>query len=158
MHSSKRIIALGAAFAAMTLLAACGDGGDVQETPAADQPAAEQPADQQDGTAPLISADQLPEGVTMAMVEQGDEIFHGVGLCQSCHGPDATGTPLAPDLTDDQWINIGGSYEEIVNLVTTGVPQPVQHPSPMPPMGGADLSQEQVRSVAAYVYALSHGG
>jgi len=28
----------------------------------------------------------------------------------------------------------------------------------MPPMGGAQLTDEQVRAVAAYVYAISHGG
>jgi mono/diheme cytochrome c family protein len=33
-----------------------------------------------------------------------------------------------------------------------------QHPSPMPPMGGAQLTEEQVRALAAYIYSISHGG
>ena len=78
------------------------------------------------------------------------------GTCTACHGQDAKGTAVAPDLTDNQWINGDGSYDFIVHTVTTGVPQPKQHPAPMPPKGGAALSDQQVKAVAAYVYSLSH--
>jgi mono/diheme cytochrome c family protein len=78
------------------------------------------------------------------------------GTCTACHGQDAKGTAVAPDLTDNQWINGDGSYDFIVHTVTTGVPQPKQHPAPMPPKGGATLSDQQVKAVAAYVYSLSH--
>lgn len=91
----------------------------------------------------------------------GDSIFHGQvagGTCQTCHGPDAKGTSLAPNLTDSQWLNGDGSYQFIVNTVTNGVPRPKQYPAPMPPMGGASLSPDQVRAVAAYVYSLSRRG
>jgi mono/diheme cytochrome c family protein len=40
--------------------------------------------------------------------------------------------------------------------VTNGVPQPKEHPAPMPPKGGAQLSDDQVKAVAAYVYSLGH--
>ena len=93
------------------------------------------------------------------MIALGDSIFHGQvagGTCQTCHGPDAKGTQLAPNLTDNQWLNGDGSYQFIVNTVTNGVPNPKQHPRPMPPMGGAQLTPAQVRAVAAYVYSLSH--
>lgn len=93
------------------------------------------------------------------LIALGDSIFHGQvagGTCTACHGQDAKGTAVAPDLTDQQWINIDGSYESIVQLVTNGVPQPKQHPAPMPPKGGAALNDEQVKAVAAYVYSLSH--
>ncbi len=97
----------------------------------------------------------LPEGVTMEMVTQGRQLFSGAGGCMACHNPNATGTQLAPDLTDDEWINISGrDYEEIVSLINSGVPQPVQHPGPMPPMGGANLSAEQVDALAAYIFTL----
>jgi mono/diheme cytochrome c family protein len=89
----------------------------------------------------------------------GDSIFHGQvggGTCSACHGQDAKGTAVAPDLTDQQWINGDGSYDFIVRTVTDGVPQPKQHPAPMPPKGGAPLTDEQVKAVAAYVYSLSH--
>ena len=97
--------------------------------------------------------------ITAAEVALGDSIFHGQtagGTCFTCHGQDAKGTTLAPDLSDKTWIDGDGTYNYIVERVTTGVPQPKQHPAPMPPMGGASLSQAQVHAVAAYVYSLSH--
>lgn len=94
--------------------------------------------------------------VDEALVTQGRAIFVGPGNCQTCHGANAKGTPLAPDLTDAQWLNIDGSYASISQLVKTGVPRPKQHPAPMPPMGGASLTPQQVCAVAAYVYSLSH--
>ncbi|MDX1675289.1 MAG: c-type cytochrome [Longimicrobiales bacterium] len=98
---------------------------------------------------------ELPEGVTMEMVTQGRQLFSGQGGCHACHNPNATGTQLAPDLTDDQWINISGpNYDEIVALIKSGVPQPVEHPGPMPPMGGANLSDAQVDALAAYILTL----
>jgi hypothetical protein len=42
-----------------------------------------------------------------------------------------------------------------VQVVTNGVPQPKQHPAPMPPKGGAPLTDQQVRAVAAYVFSIS---
>jgi mono/diheme cytochrome c family protein len=93
------------------------------------------------------------------LIALGDSIFHGQvagGTCTACHGPDAKGTAVAPDLTDNQWINGDGSYQFIVNTITNGVPKPKQHPAPMPPKGGAPLNDEQVKAVAAYVYSLSH--
>ncbi len=97
--------------------------------------------------------------ITAAEVALGDSIFHGQtggGTCFTCHGQDAKGTALAPDLSDATWIDGDGTYNYIVERVTTGVPQPKEHPAPMPPMGGASLSQAQVRAVSAYVYSLSH--
>ena len=58
----------------------------------------------------------------------------------------------------DEWLNGDGSLAFIEHTVTTGVPQPKSHPAPMPPMGGASLSPEQIKAVAAYVYSLSHKG
>lgn len=99
---------------------------------------------------------QLPPGVTPEMVTEGQTIFTSTGNCYTCHGPDAKGTQLAPNLTDTEWLNITGKYDEIVNLVHTGVPQPKQHPAPMPAMGGAQLTDDQVKAVAAFVW--SRGG
>jgi mono/diheme cytochrome c family protein len=65
---------------------------------------------------------------------------------------------LGPALTDQEWLNTDGSYEGIMDVVRTGVAEPVQFQAPMPPMGGIQLSDEQIRQVAAYVYSLSHGG
>ncbi len=113
------------------------------------------------GAAPVAAAaTATAQGGCLAindeMVKQGRAIFSGPGLCHSCHGPDAKGTALAPDLTDDSWLDIDGSYASIAKLVTTGVPSPKQHPAPMPPKGGSSISADQVCQVAAYVYSLSH--
>lgn len=97
--------------------------------------------------------------ITPQLIALGDSIFHGRaagGTCQSCHGLDAKGTTVAPNLTDNQWLNGDGSYQFIVNTVTNGVPKPKQHPGAMPPKGGAPLTPDQVTAVAAYVYSLSH--
>jgi mono/diheme cytochrome c family protein len=96
---------------------------------------------------------------TPQLIALGDSIFHGQvagGTCTACHGQDAKGTAVAPNLTDAQWLNGDGSLGFIVKTVTTGVPKPKEHPAPMPPKGGAQLTDDQVKAVAAYVYSLSH--
>ena len=135
-------------------LTACGGGGDAPAADEAQQPAAEAtPA-----AAETAASMNLPEGVTPAMVAQGKEIFMGEGICFTCHMEGGVGGPLAPNLTDDQWINIDGSYDSIVQTVTNGVPEPKEHPGLMLPKGGTNITDEQVRAVAAYVWTLSHGG
>jgi mono/diheme cytochrome c family protein len=89
------------------------------------------------------------------MVAAGRAIFTGAGGCIACHGPDATGTPLGPNLTDNTWLNISGrNYDEIVALIKTGVPTPREAPAPMPPKGGSQITDQQVNEVAAYVVSL----
>jgi mono/diheme cytochrome c family protein len=87
---------------------------------------------------------------------EGEAIFKGKGNCSSCHASTGTGTRLGPDLTDDEWLHIDGSYEAIVALVRKGVPKPKEAPVPMAPLGGAALTDSEVVSVARYVYGLSH--
>ena len=102
---------------------------------------------------------KVPEGATKEMVALGDRVYHGqVGgaTCAGCHGANATGTPLGPDLTDTKWLWSDGSYAGIAKTITAGVPDPKQYRAPMPPMGGAQLSSEQVSAVAAYIWGLSH--
>src|ERR1700733_498022 len=101
----------------------------------------------------------VPAGATKQMVALGERIFLGqVGgaTCTGCHGPDAKGTPLGPNLTGSQWLWGDGSYASIAKTITTGVPQPKKYRSPMPPMGGAQLTPDQVSALAAYIWALSH--
>ncbi len=136
-------------------LAACG-GGDA---PAADdtEPAAQETAPAAEEATPAMDM-ELPEGVTAAMVARGETVFGGEGICYTCHMQGGVGGPLAPNLTDDEWINTDGSFEGIVNTVMTGVPEPVEHPGIMLPKGGTGISDEDVRAVAAYVWTLSRGG
>lgn len=132
---------------ALAALAGCAHQGGSETAAAAPVPAA-----------PMAVA-ALPAGVTPAMRAVGDSIFHK-GSCQRCHGMDAKGTVRGPDLTDNTWSQISGAYSEIVEIVTTGVPKAkikmAGAPFGMNPRGGINLTDEQVRDVAAYVYSLSH--
>jgi glucose/arabinose dehydrogenase/mono/diheme cytochrome c family protein len=101
----------------------------------------------------------VPEGATREMVALGERIYRGqVGgaACTGCHGDSGQGTPLGPDLTGKKWLWSDGSYAGIKKTITEGVLEPKQYRSPMPPMGGAQLTPDQVSAVAAYVWALSH--
>jgi glucose/arabinose dehydrogenase/mono/diheme cytochrome c family protein len=111
------------------------------------------------GTAADIASLPVPVGATKQMVALGDRIYHGevaAATCTGCHGANAKGTPLGPDLTDTQWLWGDGSFAAIAKTITTGVSEPKQYRSPMPPMGGAQLSSDQVSAVAAYIWGLSH--
>ena len=146
----------GMKFSAVVLtlaLVACGGGGAENDDTAAtgDAPVA-QPA-------PTTSqpAGTPPQGATAEDITAGQQIFTSTGNCYTCHGPDAKGTQLAPNLTDSEWLNIDGTFATIQQNVRTGVPQPKQHPAPMPAMGGATLSDDQIRQVSAYVWSLGGG-
>lgn len=149
------------AMATVAALALSACGGETADD-AADQPGTPDPATQGPVADPAepggdLAAD-LPEGVTQEQFQEGRQLFTGQGACHACHGPQATGTQLAPDLTDDEWLNVSGrDYDEIVELIQTGVPQPVEHPGPMPPMGGASLDDQQINALAAYVVGISEG-
>lgn len=151
MSKSMRFTSL---FALLTFAVACGGGEEGAPAAEESQPAAESPTP----SAAESAADMdLPEGVTPEMVAQGETVFNGAGICYTCHLQGGVGGPLAPNLTDDQWINIDGSYDQIVQTIMTGVPEPKEHPGLMLPKGGSNISDEDVRAVAAYVWSLSHG-
>lgn len=118
----------------------------------------EVPVPEQDTTtadAGDVAQVELPPGVTPEMVAAGETVFAQTGNCFACHGAAGAGSPIGPALNDAQWLNIDGSHESIMDIVRTGVPQPQQFPAPMPAMGGAQLSDDQIRDVAAYIYTLS---
>jgi mono/diheme cytochrome c family protein len=185
IKSTSRWIGAGAALGWLVLLAGCGGGekrGPADTSAMAGPAAAPEstaapaaPAPPAESAAAPAARESTPTSpakpkaaenkagaagpVSPKLIALGDSIFHGQvagGTCTACHGTDAKGTAVAPDLTDQQWINGDGSYDFIVHTVTTGVPKPKQHPAPMPPKGGATLTDAQVRAVAAYVYSLSH--
>jgi glucose/arabinose dehydrogenase/mono/diheme cytochrome c family protein len=143
-------------------------GGKTTPCPSAASPAGEivaAPANPPEGTHPdagktaASSGGSVPEGATSDMVGLGDRVYHGqVGgaTCTGCHGADAKGTVLGPDLTGKNWMWSDGSYAGIAKTITDGVPQPKKFRSPMPPMGGAQLTPDQVNAVAAYLWSLSH--
>ena len=84
------------------------------------------------------------------MAEAGAEVFDF--NCSACHGADGTGDRFqgAPNLTDAIWL-YGGDYDtlhETVYNARYGV---------MPPMGGAELSEAEIRAVVTYVHGLGGG-
>lgn len=139
---------LAVAVVAVMGFAACNSADEPAPDPAVDTPP---PAAQE----PTAAVD-LPEGVSQEAFEEGRRLFTGQGGCHACHGPQATGTALGPDMTDDVWLNVEEpTMENIMAVIRTGVPQPVQYPAPMPPMGGARLTDDQIHALAAYVLAIN---
>lgn len=103
-----------------------------------------------------------PQTITPALIALGDSVFHGQAggsICYTCHGPEGKGTlTVAPDLTDTLWLHGTGTYDDIIRVITEGVPRPKESSAPMPPMGGAPLTPRQIEAVAAYVYTLRKPG
>ncbi|WP_297773132.1 cytochrome-c oxidase, cbb3-type subunit III [uncultured Roseovarius sp.] len=85
-----------------------------------------------------------------SLVAAGETVF--MDNCAACHGEQAQGDIYqgAPNLSDAIWL-YGGDYETVKYTVVNsryGV---------MPPMGGADLSEAEIRAVALYVHQLGGG-
>jgi cytochrome c oxidase cbb3-type subunit III len=82
---------------------------------------------------------------------RGKVIYQGQGGCYDCHAPDAKGDGAigAPNLTDDIWLYGDGGREAIFNSIARG------HAGFCPAFFGR-LSAADIRSVAVYVYSLSH--
>lgn len=108
------------------------------------------------GRAVAQGGDSLPPGVTPELVSEGARLFRGQGLCVACHGAAGAGT-IGPSLADSVWLHSTGSYDELVRQITTGVTAKESTSGVvMPPKGGGNLSEAQVKAVAAYVWKLSH--
>jgi len=93
------------------------------------------------------------------MLALGGCIYHGeVGgaPCAGCHCANAPGSPLGPNLTSRKWLWSDGSYAGIIKVIKGRSAAPRGIPQPMPPMGGAQLTSDQVAAVSAYGWALSH--
>jgi glucose/arabinose dehydrogenase len=107
----------------------------------------------------VLASLPVPPGATKEQVALGDRIFHGEaegGTCTGCHGSDAKGSPQAPSLVDGKWLHTDGSLQRITRTIMDGVPKPKNFSVPMPPRGGAPLTDSGVAAVAAYVWAISH--
>lgn len=99
----------------------------------------------------------LPNGMTIAMIVQGDSLFRGKGACQACHGQEATGMPDMGSSLTAGLLFIPHQLNAIDSLIQAGIPEPVTRTSiAMPPRGGkSDLTPEESRLIAAYVWAIS---
>jgi glucose/arabinose dehydrogenase/mono/diheme cytochrome c family protein len=113
----------------------------------------------QAGEEAAVAALAVPEGATRDELKLGARIFRGQeggATCAGCHGSNAKGTTLGPDLTSGRWLWGDGSLAAITHTIETGVSAPKEYRSPMPPMGGTRLSKQDLDAVAAYVWALGH--
>jgi mono/diheme cytochrome c family protein len=103
----------------------------------------------------------VPPGATSKEVALGKKIFHGEiagATCAGCHGADGIGTPVGADLSSGTWLWGDGSLAAITETIRNGVLEPKEHLGAMPPMGGVQLSDENLQAVAAYVWSLGHKG
>ncbi|MDE2137801.1 MAG: PQQ-dependent sugar dehydrogenase, partial [Gammaproteobacteria bacterium] len=140
--------------------------GRITRCPAPDAPAGELTAVSQrppEGTHAAAGAAAnlpVPPGATRADLILGEQVFYGRAGgagCVGCHGSDGKGTPQGPDLSGPAWLWSDGSVAGLERTVRDGVPEPQHYRVPMPPMGGARLTDAQLRAVAAYVWALGRG-
>jgi len=99
----------------------------------------------------------LPNGMTLDNIRAGDSLFHGKGGCATCHGQDATGMPNSGSSLTTGISFIPGEWRDIDSLITAGIPEAITRSSvAMPPRGAAsNLSADETRQIAAYVWAIS---
>ena len=107
------------------------------------------------------AASATPAAVTPASIALGVSIIHARG-CRNCHGTDAKGRANGPDLTSGKFLQVDGSYDGFVKVITDGVPvaavKETSHKRAMPARGGAPtpLTDDQIKAVAAFVWSLNH--
>ena len=139
--------------------AASGPGAGARQCPAPDAPAGPIAGQPSVADAAASADAPVPPGATAAMVTLGASVFRGEvsgAGCTGCHGTDGGGTSLGPTLGPHKWLWSDGGYAGIRQTIAAGVPAPKKYRSPMPAMGGAELSDDEVAAVAAYVWTLSH--
>lgn len=106
-------------------------------------------------TMPVYGQAASPGAAAPALIARGDSVFHGPGNCYACHGSKGEGL-VGPSLIDAEWIHIKGTEEEIAAQVIKGITKEQSKSGiPMPPKGGATISDDDVKAVAAYVHSLS---
>jgi mono/diheme cytochrome c family protein len=97
----------------------------------------------------------LPAGVTPQLVARGRTLYQGQ-TCVGCHGSDGRGSMAGGALTGPEWLWSDGSVDGIAATITRGVDKPRKASGAMPAMGGAALTPDDVRAIAAYVWTLGH--
>ena len=133
--------------ALMLAAAACGGAGDANSDPAMEE-----------ALGAALAAGAAPDGVTLESVAEGRILFNSRATCFACHGTNGTGGQLAPNLTDDIWLNSDGSYAGIIEVIKAGVLEPKEYPGLMLPRGGMGLSDEEVSALAAFIWSLGVRG
>ena len=107
--------------------------------------------------APAPTVRAIPPGSSAEQVAEGERVYKS-STCGGCHGADAKGSAVGPDLTSGSWLWGDGGLASISDTIAKGVPAPKKYRSPMPPMGGAQLSPADLSAVSAYVWSVGHTG
>jgi cytochrome c len=99
----------------------------------------------------------LPQGMTLDMIGQGDAIFRGKGGCVTCHGPDGGGMPASGSGITAGLNFVPAEWGPLEAAIKAGIPEPLtRSPIAMPPRGAqSNLTDAEIRQVAAYVWAIS---
>ena len=99
----------------------------------------------------------LSSGMTVNMMVQGDSLFRGKGGCVTCHGQEANGMPNMGSSLTSGLLFIPPEWKAIDSLIQAGIPEPVTRTTiAMPPKGArSDLTPDETRLIAAYVWAIS---
>jgi len=103
----------------------------------------------------------LPARMTLAMIVDGDAIYHGAGGCYLCHGEEGTGVQQRGSAITNAVLKVPvkepGGWDAVDSLILNGIPEASTRSSiGMPPRGiRSSLNTDEVRRVAAYVWAIS---
>ena len=95
--------------------------------------------------------------VTPELIEQGRTLYTSAGRCNVCHGPTGLGGRSGPNIADNTWLWVDPQQDmhtQIFNIIKNGIPEPRQAQVSMPPMGGGQLTDDQIHAIAAYVASL----
>lgn len=92
--------------------------------------------------------------ITTEMIEKGRKLYHGKGLCFSCHGMKMEGTPIAPaHRKSSGWKDAkDGAFPELVRVITSGVPGTVMVANPNGISAGDGVF------LASYIWAVNNRG
>jgi mono/diheme cytochrome c family protein len=100
----------------------------------------------------------LPTGMTIDRIRDGDRLFHTKGGCTNCHGDEAQGLAgRGKTLTANIVFIPPGDWNALDSLISVGMPdKQTRSPIAMPPRGQhSDLNADEIRTIAAYVWAIS---
>lgn len=100
----------------------------------------------------------LPFGMTFDMIRDGDRLYRGKGGCVNCHGTEEQGLAgRGKTLTAGLHFLPPGDWRGVDSIIAVGLPDAVtRSPVAMPARGQhGDLDAEEMRAIAAYVWAVS---
>lgn len=106
---------------------------------------------EKDKIAYMATQANLVDESTIAYKPTPELLFEGKSIfqknCVSCHGPEAQGASIGPNLTDEYWIHRGG-IKDVFKTIKNGVQEKGMIP------WGQQLSNAQIAAVATFIKSL----